>query len=288
MRPDPADRTTIETVDAYLEEVGDPQPDDATAPDLVLRAVAGEATAREQLIELYLPLVVSLARQYRTEGLEFAELVQEGCVGLLRALARYDPGRGPFGAYASWWIRQALQEARSDFMRPYRIPPKALRQLAVLKSEHDRIYATEERRPTVAEVAARTGIDVQQADALVRADAHVRSLDEPLEDADGQVGVLGDLLEDPISADAFEDVLDAIVGERLRLLVGRLTDRERDILESRLGLDGHKVEPLAEIGARYGISAERVRQLEARALAKVRQGAERVEGRLDRHDSAHT
>jgi len=262
-------------VDAYLAEAGARAYEDADETDLARRARTGDPVAREALIERYLPLVVSLARSYRTEGLEFSDLVQEGCLGLLRALARYEPERGtPFGAYATWWIRQALQEARSDFMRPLRIPPKALRQLARLKSEHDRIYAAEERQPSIAELAARVDVDLGQAEALLRADAQVRSLSEPLVDADGEIGLLGDLLEDPLSAAEFEDVLDAIAGERLRLLLGRLSERERDILSARLGLEGEEARPLAEVGEQYGISAERVRQVEARALAKLRQGVE--------------
>lgn len=268
-------RAAEQRVEAYLAEVGEPTPAEPASAELVRRAASGDVAAREEVIERFLPLILALARRYRVDGLDLADLVQEGCVGLLRALARFDPDVGaPFGAYATWWIRQALQEARSDFVRPYRIPPKALRQLARLKSEHDMIYASESRSPTIAELAGRAGLNVRQAEALIRADVQVRSLSEPLEDVDGHIGVLGDLLEDPLSAAAFEEALDAIEGERLRMLVGRLSDREREILAARLGLDGAEVEPLAEIGERYGVSAERVRQLEQRALAKLRQGAE--------------
>jgi RNA polymerase sigma factor (sigma-70 family) len=116
------------------------------ADALACRAQAGDDAAREELIRRLLPLVHAMARRYRTEGLEQADLLQEGIVGLLRALRRYDPSRGvPFAAFATWWIRQSLQEARSDFMRPMRLPPKALRQLSQLKSEHQRIYQGERR-----------------------------------------------------------------------------------------------------------------------------------------------
>jgi DNA-directed RNA polymerase sigma subunit (sigma70/sigma32) len=106
---------------------------DTEAPNLVLRAQAGDIAAREQLIDRLLPLVSSLARRFRTEGLDQTDLIQDGVVGLLRALERYDPGRGvPFTAYATWWIRHSLQDARSDFIRPFRLPPKAKRQLSQL------------------------------------------------------------------------------------------------------------------------------------------------------------
>lgn len=245
---------------------------DEEAAALVARAQAGDLAARERLIERLLPLVVSLARRYRTEGLDQTDLVQEGVVGLLRALSRYDGGRGvPFPAYATWWIRQSLQEARSDFVRPLRLPPKALRRLAQLKSEHQRIYEAEQRSAGVAELARRTSIELGQAEALVAADARGRSLDEPVEGGDGQVGSLGDLLEDPLSAAAYEDVIDAVAGEQLRSLLSRLTEREREIVRARFGFDGDP-EKLAAIGERLGISAERVRQLEERALAKLRHG----------------
>jgi len=244
---------------------------DAVDGALAVAAVRGDARAREELIERFVPLVCRIAADYRVEGLEYADLVQEGLVGVLRALQRYDPGRGaPFGVYASWWIRQGLQELRSDFMRPLRLPPRALRQLAELKSEHSRFYAAERREPTLNELAERTGIDRRQIDALVRADAQARLLSEPVEGTEGEVGVLGDLVEDPLSADVFERVLDSIAGEQVRRLLGGLSERERAIVVARFGFDGRRPQRLEEIGARLGVSAERVRQLEERALAKLR------------------
>jgi RNA polymerase sigma factor (sigma-70 family) len=249
-------------------EVAAATDDEATA--LVIRAQSGDVVAREELIDRLLPLVSAIARRYRTEGLEQTDLIQDGIVGLLRALERYDPGRGvPFAAYATWWIRQALQDARSDFIRPFRLPPKALRQLSRLKSEHQRIYQSEHRSAGVAELAERMSIELDQARALAAADARVRSLDEPIDGVDGDLGTLGDLLEDPLSADAYEDVIDAIAGEQLKALLSRLTDRERDVLYARFGFDA-KTERLVDIGERLGVSAERVRQIEQRGLAKLR------------------
>lgn len=240
------------------------------ADELARRAQGGDAAAQEELIRRLLPLVKATARRYRTEGLEQADLRQEGIVGLLRALQRYDPSRGvPFAAYATWWVRQSLQEARSDFIRPMRLPPKALRQLSQLKSEHQRIYQGERRSAGVAELAERTSIELGQAEALVAADARARSLDESIGSVDGEVGTLGDLLEDPLSATAYEDVIDAVAGEQLRALLSRLTDREREVVQARFGFDTAP-EKLAEVGERLGVSAERVRQIEERALAKLR------------------
>jgi RNA polymerase sigma factor (sigma-70 family) len=238
---------------------------------LARRAQAGDLRAREELIVRMLPLVNSIARGYRTTGLERADLVQEGCVGILRALRRFDPDRGvPFTAYATLWVRQALQELRSDFIRPLRVPPKALRQLAQLKSEHDRVYADEHRDASLAELASSTEIALDQVEALLRTDASTRSLDEPIGGLEGEIGTLGDLLEDPLSNDHYEEALDNIAGQQLRALLGHLTEREREIIDSRFGFD-RPAEKLTAIGSRLGISAERVRQIEERALTKIRQ-----------------
>jgi RNA polymerase sigma factor (sigma-70 family) len=245
--------------------------EDGDLEDLVRRAQAADARAREELIERLLPLVNSIARGYRTAGLERADLVQEGCVGILRALERFDPDRGvPFSIYAALWIRQALQELRSDFVRPLRLPPKALRQLAQLKSAHYRIYADEHRDASLAELSTSTDIDPGQVEALLRADASTHSIDQPVGGLEGEIGTLGDLLEDPLSNDQYEEALDSIAGQQLRALLGHLTERERDIIDSRFGFE-RPSEKLAAIGDRLGISAERVRQIEERALTKIRQ-----------------
>lgn len=243
------------------------------ADALARRAQAGDEAAREELIRRLLPLIHATARRYRTEGLEQADLMQEGIVGLLRALQRFDPERGvPFAGFATWWIRQSLQEARSDFMRPLRLPPKALRQLSQLKSEHQRIYEGERRSANVGELAERTNMELGQAEALLVADARERSLDEPIGSMNAELGTLGDLLEDPLSAAAYEDVVDAVAGEQLRALLSRLTDREREVVRARFGFDA-PAEKLSEVGERLGLSAERVRQIEERALAKLRSAA---------------
>jgi RNA polymerase sigma factor (sigma-70 family) len=261
---------------AALPEIADQAPVDQASDEatgLAVRALAGDAAAREQLIDHLLPLIGSLAGGFRAQGLEQMDLIQEGVVGLLRALERFDPSLGvPFAAYATWWVRRALQDARSDFIRPFRLPPKALRQLSQLKSEHQRVYQAEHRSAGVSELADRMEIDRAQAEALAVADARVRSLDEPVPGGEAELGSLGDLIEDPLSAEAYEDVLDALAGQQLRALLSRLTDRERDVVNARFGFEGEP-ERLVDIGERLGVSAERVRQIEERALAKLRHAA---------------
>ena len=142
-------------------------------------------------------MIVRLAREYRVDRLDLADLVQEGCLGLLPALARYDAERGPFWPFATWWVRHSLQELRSDFLRPLRLPPRALAQLSRLKTAHGRFYARERREPTLEELAVETGIEPQQIEALVRADAPPRALSESLEGGESELSTLGELLEDP-------------------------------------------------------------------------------------------
>jgi RNA polymerase sigma factor (sigma-70 family) len=254
----------------------------ATTDDdaLVRAAKSGDPAARERLIERFMPLVVSQARLFHVEGLDFADAIQEGYVGLLRALERFDPDRGvPFAAYAIPWIRYGLQELRSDFMRPMRLPRQALRQLSQLKSEHQRVYVTERREPSLGELAERTGIDRDRVEELARANTFPRSLYEQVGVDEGplgrrEIGVLGDLLADPLSTDAYEQALDRIAGAQLRALLTRLTRREQEILAARLGLDGQEPQRQVDIAERLGVSVDRVRRLEQRALAKLRQAAE--------------
>ncbi len=262
-------------VGSYVSELGardrlsEPQVD-----RLTVRAKSGDSEAREQLLESLLPAISVLARRYRTPGLEFTDLIQEGCVGVLRALERYDPASGtPFWAYASWWVRHALQELRSDFLRPTRIPPKALAQLSHLKTSHNRYYMREGHEPDLEALVQESDLEPEQIEALLRVDRRPKSLDEPLLDHEGQIGSVGDLLDDPFSGAAYEEVIDSLAGEQIRALFSRLSERESEIVGARFGLDDRNQESLAEIGERLGISAERVRQLEETGLAKLRHSA---------------
>ena len=254
-----------------LPEAQPPSAADDEDTRLAVAAKAGDGAALERLIERFLPTLAAATRSYRVEGVDELDVVQEAVLGLLRALRRYDPQRGtPFAAYAAWWVRQSLQELRSDFMRPLRLPPRALRQLAQLKSEHSRLWAAEQREPSLNELADRTGIEREQVDSLVRADARARLLSEPTEGTEAEIGVLGDMIEDPLATDVYEEVLDSVAGEQARRLLGRLTEREREIIDARFGFGDREPERLAEIGERLGVSTERVRQLEERALTKLR------------------
>jgi len=240
---------------------------------LAADAKAGDAAARARLVEAFMPLIASTARGYRGARVERAELLQEGVVGLLRALEGYDPSRGvPFWGYASWWVKQAMQQLVSELARPVVLSDRAMRQLARLR---DVLREGGEGSP--AELASRAGLTVEQVEQLLAVERPPRSVDEP---AGGELGSLGDLLADPLAEGEYERVLAEIEVADLHALLAGLSDREREVVRARYGLDG-EAESLRDVGARLGLSAERVRQIERRAIEKLEaeagvDGAERA------------
>lgn len=259
----------------YLHDLATrPSTSPARERELVVAAQRGDTAAKARLIEAFLPLIASLARIYRnTETVERIELMQEGVVGLLRALQCYDPSRGtPFGAYAGWWVRQAMQRLVAELTRPIVLSDRALRQLARISDAHRAQLQAGGREPSLTELATQTGLPREQVESLVAADRAPRALDEPLAAAEARVGTLGDLLVDPIAEDEYEHVVSRLEIEELRGLLSGLSDRERTVLRARYGLDGPE-RTLREIGAANGLSAERVRQIEQRALGKLRAAA---------------
>lgn len=256
----------------YLRELGErPRLPAATERRLVAAAQAGDPRAREELVEAFLPLIAGVARVYRgSETITRLELMQEGVVGLLRALERYDATMGvPFWGYASWWVRQAMQQLIAELTRPLVLSDRALRQLSQLKRAHGDHLVEHGREPTSSELAHRTGLSHAQVGDLLALEQVPRSLEEPINTTDGQLGVFGELLVDPLAADAYEQLLDHSEIEQVRALLGSLNDRERMILRARYGLDGPE-QSLREVGEQIGLSAERIRQIEQRALGKLR------------------
>jgi len=242
--------------------------------ELVRAAAAGDPRRRAELVEAFLPLIGAVARNYRaTSQVTRLELVQEGVVGLLRALERYDPDLGsPFWAYASWWVRQAMQQLVSELTRPVVLSDRALRQLAQLKQAHSELQRSAGREPTLAELAERTGLEADQLSNLIAADRPPRGLEEPVEAEEGAVGTFGELLADPLAEDEYERVVSHVAVDEVRELLSGLSHRERGVLRARFGLDG-QAQSLRTIAGQLGVSAERVRQLENRALGKLRAAA---------------
>ena len=255
----------------YLDEVGRrPALPAEVERALITAAQGGDAVARGRLVEAFLPVIASVARVYRhSPSVDRVELIQEGVVGFLRALERYDAARGTaFWGYAAWWVRQAMQQLVSELTGPVVLSDRALRQLARVKDAHRNAVAETGREPGSAELAERTGLSVDQVDDLTAVERTPRSIDEPVSLDDGVVGTFGELLADPLADGEYERVLEALETQALLALLAGLSERERAILRARYGLDG-ETQSLRQIGAHYGLSAERVRQLEQRALGKL-------------------
>ncbi|HEY2162328.1 MAG TPA: sigma-70 family RNA polymerase sigma factor [Solirubrobacteraceae bacterium] len=247
-----------------------PAGDAAAELALVSRAQQGGPREREALVNAYQPMIARAARAYRrSTSIGREELTQEGVVGLLRALERYDPDRGvPFWAYAAWWVRQAMQQVVSELSRPMVLSDRALRQLARVKEAQRRFEQTRRKEATTAELSRIVGLPQSQVEKLLCAERSARGLDEPMSAEAGEGATVGELLADPVARDAYERVPQQVLAAQVPELLGQLSDRERVVISSRYGLD-QREQTLREIASRLRVSAERVRQIEQESLAKL-------------------
>jgi RNA polymerase primary sigma factor len=242
---------------------------------LVREAEQGDRNARARLVDAFMPSIAGVARIYRSApAVDRRELMQEGVVGLLRALERYDPTRGtPFWGYASWWVRQAMQQLVSELTRPVVLSDRAARQLARVRDARREHLQACGREPSLAELADGAHLPRRQVEKLVVAERCPRGLEEPVRGDEGVVCTFGDLLADPQAEAAFERVPHHLKVERIRRLLEGLSERERTILRGRFGLDCAEL-TLRELAERLGVSAERVRQIEERALSRLREAVD--------------
>jgi RNA polymerase primary sigma factor len=236
--------------------------------ELARRIRAGEATAKQRLIEANLRLVVQIARRYINRGLPLPDLIEEGNIGLLRAVEKYEPERGTrFSTYATWWIRQAVSRALANQARTIRLPVHVEMLLGRYKREHRRLTQTLGRTPTAGELAQALGASEEQVEELEELGLKPVSLDAPLGSDARRVGdVLVDEAADPAAA------LTRLFHERADLVavLDDLAPNERTVLRRRFGLDGDEPETLEAIGRRLDYSRERVRQIETAGLRKLR------------------
>lgn len=235
---------------------------------LLIRTVQAGNDARAQFIQCNLRLVVSVARRYEGSGLGLLDLIQEGNLGLMRAVEGFDHEKGfKFSTYATWWIRQAIGRALADSSRTIRVPSHVREVYSLIDQSTEKLAAELDRQPTIEEIAELSGVSAERV-ALVR--QHRRplvSLSTPL-DNEGE-SELGDIIADDSAISPFDAAAAALEKRALIEQLSRLEGREEEVLRARFGIDGFPL-TLAEIGERMGITRERVRQIEARALGKLR------------------
>ena len=270
--PNTADAGESDAVMTYLREIGRvPMITHEREVELAKRIEAGDRDAMKQFILANLRLVVSIAKRYVGRGLTLLDLIQEGNIGLIRAVQRYDWRRGHrFSTHATWWIRQAISRAVADKGRTIRLPVYVNTALNRIRRERQRLLQELGREPTEQELADATGLDPIRMVELQAAPGAPVSLELPVGEDEEQE--LGDVLADTESASP-EDIAttQTLKDEVQRVLESVLTPRERLVLQLRFGLGNSQAHPLEQAGRELGITRERVRQIEAGALAKLRQ-----------------
>lgn len=262
-----------DAVQMYLREIG--KISLLTSRDekeLAKRIEAGDEEARQRLIKSNLRLVVSIAKRYinRSPNLSFLDLIQEGNIGLARAVEKFDWRRGfKFSTYATWWIRQAISRALADQSRTVRIPVHMVETITKFMQAKRRIQQELGRDPSPQEVAAEMGEDVHKIHHLMKISQEIVSLESPVGDDEGE-SLLKEFIKDESSPSPVHTASLKLIREHIDLILQDLTPREQEILKMRFGLGDGITHTLEEVGKRFGVTRERIRQIEAKTLEKIR------------------
>lgn len=260
-----------DSVRLYLREIGKiPLLNAEEELELAQRVVSGDKEAKDQMAEANMRLVVSIAKRYVGRGLDLLDLIQEGNTGLLRAVEKFDPDKGfKFSTYATWWIRQAITRAIADQARTIRIPVHMVETINKLLRTQRRLTQELNREPTNEEIAKEMEIDVVKVEHIMKIKQDISSLDASIRD-DEEESVLADFIEDEDTITPEESATGQLLKEQVKDMLGALTDREQKILKLRFGLEDGKQHTLEEVGQEFSVTRERIRQIEAKALAKLR------------------
>lgn len=266
------DDISDDSVRLYLREIGK-IPLLTAEEELALanKVVAGDKRAKDQMAEANMRLVVSIAKRYSGRGLDFLDLIQEGNTGLLRAVEKFDPSKGfKFSTYATWWIRQAITRAIADQARVIRIPVHMVETINKLLRTQRRMTQELNREPTIDELAKEMEMEPEKIEYVMKIKQDVNSLDAAVRD-DEEDSVLGDFIEDEDTKSPDEAATEQLLKEQVQgILESALSERELKIIKMRFGLEDGKNHTLEEVGHEFAVTRERIRQIEAKALAKLR------------------
>lgn len=264
-----------DSIQMYLREIGKyPLLTGQEERDLAKRITQGDSEARNLLARANLRLVVSIAKKYvgRSPDLTLLDLIQEGNLGLFKAVDKFDFTKGfKFSTYATWWIRQAITRALADQSRTIRIPVHMVETIAKYKQVSRRLSQDLGRDPLAEEIALEMGVDVEKVYQIEKIDQDTVSLESPVgsDDDDGK-SVLGDFIKDDKILSPDQEVARRILADQLREILDELSPKEREILKLRHGLEDGIYHTLEEVGKKFGVTRERIRQIEAKALERIR------------------
>lgn len=264
-----------DSVRLYLREIGKiPLLTAEEEITLANKVRKGDKRAKDKMAEANMRLVVSIAKRYVGRGLDLLDLIQEGNTGLLRAVEKFDPDKGfKFSTYATWWIRQAITRAIADQARVIRIPVHMVETINKLLRTQRRMTQELGREPTNEELGKEMEMEVEKIDHIMKIKQDISSLDAPVRD-DEDDSTLVQFIEDEDSKTPEESATAQLLKEHVNEMLDSLTPREQKILRMRFGLEDGRTHTLEEVGQEFGVTRERIRQIEAKALAKLRRSRE--------------
>lgn len=271
------DEVADDSVKLYLREIGKiPLLTAEEEYELAQKIINGtekeKKKAKDKMAESNMRLVVSIAKRYSGRGLDFLDLIQEGNTGLLRAVEKFDPDKGfKFSTYATWWIRQAITRAIADQARTIRIPVHMVETINKVLRTQRRLTQELNREPSTEEIAKAMGMEPEKIEYVMKIKQDIASLDASVgRDGEDDDSSLGDFIEDEDRVSPEDSAATQLLKEQIASILQTLTDREQKIIKMRFGIGGGKSHTLEEVGAEFSVTRERIRQIEAKALTKLR------------------